>query len=447
MQGRACCGTGAHGHHASIPPTAVAKTLRREPPVCDSEVMDTTAGHALALDAADPLAHFRDRFVGAETELCYLDGNSLGRPLRVTVERLGDFVEQAWGGRLIRSWDEEWFEAPLVLGDRIGSALLGAAAGQCVVGDSTSVLLYKLLRAAVDHQVARDPRRCEIVVDRDNFPTDRYVVEGIAAERDLRVRWVEAPADGGVSVDVLRGAVGERTAVVLLSHVAYQSGHLADARAVTALAHEHGALCVLDVCHSVGALPLHFDDWEVDLAVGCTYKYLNGGPGAPAFCYVAQRHQDVLTQPVHGWMGHADPFAMGPAYRPAAGMRRFLSGTPPIVGMRPIVDVLDLVEEAGIEVIREKAVALTAYAIALADELLAPYGVTVATPRDPSERGGHVLLRHPRMRAVVDALWQRDVLPDFRNPDGLRVGLSPLSTSFSETRRGLLAVAEVLAAT
>ncbi|WP_110206057.1 kynureninase [Nocardioides daejeonensis] len=404
----------------------------------------TSVEHAAALDVADPLAHHRDAFVGSDAALAYLDGNSLGRPLRATTTRMSDFVEHAWGERLIRGWDEEWFDAPLLLGDRLAAATLGAAAGQTVIGDSTSVLLYKILRAAVDHQRARDEQRVEIVVDRDNFPTDRYLVEGIAAERGLRLRWVEAPTDTGLHVDALREVLGERTAVVLLSHVAYQSGYLADAAAISALAHEHGALVVLDVCHSVGSVPLALDAWGVDLAVGCTYKYLNGGPGSPAFCYVAERHQDALTQPLQGWMGHADPFAMGPGYRPAAGMRRFLTGTPPIVAMQPIADMLALIEGVGMPAIRAKSVALTDYAIAVVDEALAPYGVTVASPRAATERGGHVLLRHPRMREAVAALWERDVIPDFRNPDGLRVGLSPLSTSFAEVRTGLLAVAEVL---
>lgn len=407
--------------------------------------MATSTPTAAELDAADPLGHFRERFVGAETDVVYLDGNSLGRPLRATVERLGDFIEHQWGGRLIRGWDEEWFEAPLSLGDRIGAATTGAAPGQTAVGDSTSVLLYKLVRAAVDHQVDRDPQRREIVVDRDNFPTDRYLVEGIAAERDLTIRWVQAPFESGVSLDVLRDVVGERTALVLFSHVAYQSGHLADARGIIGLAHEHGALALVDLCHSVGAVPLRLDEWGVDLAVGCTYKYLNAGPGSPAFCYVAHRHQSTLTQPLQGWMGHAEPFTMGPAYQPASGMRRFLTGTPAIVGMQPLRDMLDVIEEAGMEQVRVKSVALTDFAIRLADDLLAPLGVIVATPRDPSERGGHVLLRHPRMQEAVAALWQRDVIPDFRNPDGLRLGLSPLSTSFDEVQRGLSAIAEVLA--
>ncbi len=398
---------------------------------------------AAELDAADSLGHLRSEFVGAETELVYLDGNSLGRPLRDSATRLGAFVDQEWGGRLIRGWDEQWMELPLRLGDRIGEVLLGAAPGQTVVADSTSVLLYKLLRAAVDHQVAADSSRTEIVVDHDNFPTDRYLVEGIAAERSLDIRWVQP--DPHVTDDLLAGVVGARTAVVLLSQVSYQSGHLADVAAITARAHAAGALVVWDLCHSVGALPISLDDWGVDLAVGCTYKYLNGGPGAPAFCYVAERHQATLSQPLQGWMGHAEPFVMGPGYRPAAGMRRFLTGTPPVLAMQPLADMVELIASVGIEAVRSKGIALTSYAVELADEFLAPYGVTVGTPRDPAHRGNHVMLTHPRMREVVALLWDRDVLPDFREPDGLRLGLSPLSTSFTEVETGIRAIANLLA--
>ncbi len=397
---------------------------------------------AAALDAADPLAPVRAEFVGAGSGLVYLDGNSLGRPLRVSAERLRAFVDDEWGGRLIRGWDEQWMELPLNLGDRIGEVLLGAAAGQTVVADSTSVLLYKVMRAAVDHQIAEDPRRNEIVVDHDNFPTDRYLVEGIAAERGMEIRWVRP--DPHVTVDLLADVIGDRTAVVLLSHVSYQSGHLIDAAAITELTHAAGALVVLDLCHTVGAVPLALDKWSVDLAVGCTYKYLNGGPGSPAFCYVARRHQEALTQPLQGWMGHAEPFAMGPGYRPASGMRRFLTGTPAVLAMQPLADMVELIASVGMEAVRHKGIALTSYAIELVDQLLAPYEVAVGSPRDPAERGNHVMLNHPRMREVVAALWERDVIPDFREPDGLRVGLSPLSTSFVEVEMGIRAIADLL---
>lgn len=301
---------------------------------------DPTAVHhsplaveASALDAVDPLRDCRDEFIGAESPLVYFDGNSLGRPLRASVERLSTFARDEWGGRLIRGWDESWMRLPFAIGDAIGHAAIGAGAGQTVVGDSTTVLLYKLVRAAFDAQHADDPARVEIVVDRDNFPTDRYLVEGIAAERGGRVRWIDVDVTAGVGLDALRDAVGPATAVVLLSHVAYRSGYLMDAAACTRVIHDAGALVVWDLCHSVGSVPVLADEWAFDLAVGCTYKYLNGGPGSPAFAYVAAGLQDRLAQPIQGWMGTADVFAMGPEYVPAAGMRRFLSGTPPIVGI------------------------------------------------------------------------------------------------------------------
>jgi len=404
----------------------------------------TLAAEATALDAADPLAGFRDRFVASAAPLVYFDGNSLGRPPRATAERLARFVEDEWGGRLIRGWDEGWMELPFAIGDDIGRIALGAAAGQTVVGDSTTVLLYKLLRAAFDAQRSADPARVEIVVDRDNFPTDRYLVEGIAAERGGTVRWIEVDLSAGVTPELLRSAVGPRTAVVLLSHVAYRSGHLADGEALTRIARDAGALMLWDLCHSAGSVPVHLDEWGAGLAVGCTYKYLNGGPGSPAFAYVAARHQGTLTQPVQGWMGAADVFAMGPEYLPAPGMRRFLSGTPPIVGMLAMRDTLEMIAEAGIEAIREKSIALTGLALRAADELLAGRGVTVASPRDPAERGGHVTLQHPAMREVTALLWRQDVVPDYRDPGGLRIGLSPLTTSFSEVVAGMAAVADAL---
>ncbi|MGC5224139.1 kynureninase [Micromonospora sp. DT81.3] len=398
------------------------------------------AAEASALDAADPLRSLRDEFVGSETSLVYFDGNSLGRPPRSAAARLETFVREEWGGRLIRGWDESWMQLPFLIGDTIGRTALGAAPGQTVIGDSTTVLLYKLLRAAFDSCAAEDPRRVEIVIDRDNFPTDRFLAEGIAAERGGRVRWVEVDRAAGVSPELLREAVGPQTAVVLLSHVAYRSGFLADAAELTRIAHDAGALVLWDLCHSAGSVPIEADAWRFDLAVGCTYKYLNGGPGSPAFAYVAERHQSALAQPIQGWMGAADVFAMGPSYAPGEGMRRFLSGTPPIVGMLALQDTLRLIETVGIEALRKKSVALTEFAVRLADALLAPLGVTLASPRGAGERGGHITLSHPRMREVTARLWEQDVIPDYRDPGGLRIGLSPLSTSFTETLEGMRAV-------
>jgi len=412
----------------------------------DAVTVGALADEASTLDSTDPLRAHRDLFVGAETSLVYFDGNSLGRPLRASVDRLTTFANDEWGGRLIRGWDESWMQLPFDIGDALGRTAIGAAPGQTVIGDSTTVLLYKLLRAAFDAAVAADPARVEIVVDRDNFPTDRYLVEGIAAERGGRVRWVEVDLSLGVTADALRAAVGPTTAVVLLSHVTYRSGYLADAAALTRIAHDAGALIVWDLCHSAGSVPVRADAWGFDLAVGCTYKYLGGGPGSPAFAYVAARLQDRLAQPIQGWMGTADVFAMGPSYTPADGMRRFLSGTPPVVGMLAMQDTIALLDDVGIDAVRAKSVALTEFAVRVADVLLAPLGVAVASPREPARRGGHVTLSHPAMRAVTARLWAQDVIPDYRDPGGLRVGLSPLSTSFAETFAGLEAVAAAVRA-
>lgn len=392
------------------------------------------------LDRDDPLAPLRDRYVGSASPLVYLDGNSLGRPLRATAERLSTFVEQEWGGRLIRGWDESWMDLPLVVGDEVAAACLGAAPGQTTVGDSTTVLLYKALRAAC----ALRPDRTEVVLCRDDFPTDRYVAASVARELGLTLRWVEVDHAGGVTPDLVAAQVGPATACVLLSHVAYRSAWLADAAAITALAHDAGAVVLWDLSHSVGSVPLALDAWDVDLAVGCTYKYLGGGPGSPAFVYAAARHHDRLDQPVTGWMGHADPFAMGPDWAPAPGIRRMISGTPPVVGMLALRDTVATIREVGMEAVRAKSVALTTYAVELADELLAPLGATLASPRDAERRGGHVTVDHPRMREVVAGLWERDVIPDYRDPGGLRVGLAPLSTSFAEVEAGMRAAAEVL---
>jgi kynureninase len=404
--------------------------------------VDDLAGQAAALDAADPLADFRDQFIASDDPkvVAYLDGNSLGRPLVATRERISRFVEEIWGRRLIRAWDEGWMDDPLRIGDQIGRVVLGAAPGQTVVGDSTSVMLYKWIRAALASQTYRD----EIIVDVGNFPTDRFVVEGIAAELGMRLEWLEADRRSGVTVDQVADLIGPRTALIVLSDVAYRSGYLADVPVITALAHDHDVLVLWDVCHSAGVIPRRLDDWRVDLAVGCTYKYLNGGPGSPAFGYVRADLQKRLRQPIQGWMGSAEPFAMAVHYTPSDGIRRFLSGTPSIIGMLAMQDMLALIEQAGLEAIRAKSVALTEFAIQVSDQLLRPLGVQVGSPRDSAVRGSHVTLEHPEFRVVTERLWALGVIPDFRPPDGLRLGLSPLSTSFGEMYRGLVAVREVL---
>ena len=397
---------------------------------------------ASQLDAADPLARFRSRFVAADdpSVVAYLDGNSLGRPLTVTGERLAAFVAGEWGRGLIRSWDDAWMAEPVTVGDRLAEVALGAAPGQVIVADSTTVLLYKLIVAGVGARPGRD----EVVIDVANFPTDRFIVDGIAAERGLSVRYLTPARDAGVRPADVAAAIGERTALVVLSHVAYRSGFLADMAAITKAAHEAGALILWDLCHSAGVLPIELDACDVDLAAGCTYKYLNGGPGSPAFCYVATRLQEELRQPVWGWMGASDPFAMAAEYRPAKGIRKFISGTPPVLAMQPLKDMLELIAEAGLAAVRRKSVALTEHAIRLADEVLAPLGAVLGSPRDAADRGSHVTVDHPRFAEVTAALWKSGVIPDFRPPDGIRIGLSPLSTSFAELERGVEAIAREL---
>ncbi|MDR6867192.1 kynureninase [Microbacterium resistens] len=402
---------------------------------------DALLALARALDAQDPLARHLSAFAEAPGVDAYLDGNSLGRPLAATPERIAAFVREDWGTRLIRSWDEQWIELPMRLGDRIAEVALGASAGQTVVADSTSVLLYKLIRGAMAH----DPGRTEIVIEAGNFPTDRFIADGVAAEVGAVVRRLDPDPVRGVTVEELGDVLSDRTALVVLSQVDYRSGALADMRAITAAVHDAGALVLWDLCHSVGVVPIELDASGVDLAVGCTYKYLNGGPGSPAFAYVRSGLQPSFRQPIHGWWSAADIFAMGPEYAPASGIRQLLSGTPPVLSMLAMQGMLDLIAESGIEAVRAKSVSLTDFAVRAYDELLVPLGVRLLSPRDAARRGGHVTIGHPDFRDVTQRLWADGVIPDFRFPDGIRLGLSPLSTSHEETLRGVLAVRDALA--
>ena len=407
-----------------------------------TETTDVLRQRAVELDAADPLAHYRGHFIGTDTELSYLDGNSLGRPLKRTAADINSFIQHSWGGRLIRGWDEEWLQLPEAIGNQLGRAVLGAAPGQTIIADSTTVVLYKLIRAAL--AAVTDSARTEIVLDTDNFPTDRYLLEGIAREEGLTLRWIEADPAAGVTLDQVKSAVRPSTAVVVLSQVAYRSGFLADLPAITAAVHDAGALVVWDLCHSAGSVELDLDAAGVDFAAGCTYKYLNGGPGSPAFAYINSRHLPGLNQPIWGWMGRKDAFEMAAGYEPAPGIRGFLSGTPAIFGMIAMQGTLDLIEEAGMRALREKSLKLTAFALELHDAWLAPRGVILATPRDPERRGSHLTVDHPDFREMTAKLWEQDVIPDFRAPHGIRIGLSPLSTSFAEVYRGVAAIRDLL---
>jgi kynureninase len=379
------------------------------------------------LDAADPLAAFRDRFAVGPEPLAYLDGNSLGRPPRATLERLRRLHEHEWAVDLIRGWDR-WQHLPVQVGDELGAGVLGARPGQVVVADSTSVCLFKALHAAA----ALRPDRDELVASSGDFPTDRYLVEAVARARGARVRWVEAHPVDGVDPAGLAAALGERTALVLLSHVDYRSAALADMPAVTDLVHDAGGVVVWDLSHSVGSVPLALDAAGVDLAVGCTYKYLCAGPGAPAFLYAAERHHERLHNPVPGWFGADDVFAMAGEHVPAPGVRRMLSGTPPVPGLVAVQEGVRVVAEAGLEAVRAKSLALTARAAARLTRDLGARGWSVASPRDAARRGSHVVLAGPGARGVERRARERGVLADYREPGLVRLGLSPLTTSFAE---------------
>ena len=384
--------------------------------------------YAQGLDAADQLAHFRDRFVQPGwDDVIYLNGNSLG-PLPVrTQARIAEIVDQDWGVGLVRSWDK-WVHLPRQAGDMLGEQLLGAASGQVIVCDSVTVNLYKLAFAALDYRSGRDV----IVTDDDNFPTDRYVLEGVAAQRGCELRMIHSDIDDGVSERALAEALDDRVALVELSHVAYRSGALADMAKLTALIHRAGALALWDLCHSVGAVPIELDGAGADLAVGCTYKYVNAGPGAPALLYVRDELQHQLRQPIWGWFGQRDQFEMGPRYDPAPGISAFLTGTPDVMGAVAVEEGARLLAEAGLPQLRAKSIALTEYLIALADSSLVPLGFAVASPRDPFRRGGHVSLRHDDARQLSHALLRAGIVADYRTPDRIRLAPVPLFNSFTQ---------------
>jgi kynureninase len=375
-----------------------------------------TREQAAALDAADPLAGFRERFVVADERKIYLDGNSLGRLPVATRDRLRDLVEE-WGERLVSGWTD-WIDAPVRTGDLIAK-VIGARPGEVVVGDSTTVNLYKLCSAALDLGPGA------LVTDRGNFPTDRYVLEGIAAQRGLELRLIDRPDD-------LSGAL-DGAAVVVLAHVDYRTGEIADMAGLTRVAREHGARMVWDLCHSAGAVPVDVRGAGVELAVGCTYKYLNAGPGAPAFLHVAGELQPRLRSPIWGWFGQRDQFEMERPYDPVDGVGRFLAGTPPILDLAAVEAGVGLTVEAGVERLREKSVALCELIVALHGAWLAPLGFELGSPRDPARRGSHVSIRHPEAWPICRALIERaDVVPDFRGPDSIRLGVAPLYTRFAD---------------
>ncbi len=391
---------------------------------------------ALELDSQDELASFREQFVITDPDLLYMDGNSLGRLPKVAVERARQLVKTEWGNDLIRGWNKGWWEAPRRVGDKIGT-LIGAAAGQVIVSDTTSVNLYKLTMAALRLQSGRK----RIITDQFNFPSDLYILQGVASFpggdlRNTQYEIIRIPAaDDDITPDLaaLESAINEDTALVTLSHVLFKSGYLYDMRAITDLAHRKGALVLWDLSHSVGALPIALDDCNADLALGCTYKYLNGGPGAPAFLYVNKKIQEKVSSPIWGWWGQNRPFDFGLDYEPAPGVDRFLVGTQPMLSLLTMEAALEPLLQAGMDRLRAKSILLTDYASTLTEERLAPLGFSPGSPRDSARRGSHISIRHTDAYRINRALIEEmNVIPDFRAPDNLRLGFAPLYISFAD---------------
>jgi kynureninase len=390
--------------------------------------IDISRGYARKLDEADELAGYREKFFNADADMIYMDGNSLGRlPLR-TVERVEQVVKEEWGAQLIRSWGINWYQSSSAVGEKI-APLVGAAQGQIVISDSTTINLYKLAMSALMLR----PERKKIITDTLNFPSDLYMLQGCSyvLGGKHRMQLLE-PADGlRVSTQAVLDAIDLDTALVTLSHVVFKSGYMYDARTITEYAHQKGALVLWDLSHAAGAVPVELDDWSADFATGCTYKYLNGGPGAPAFLYVRRDLQKEALSPIWGWFGDQTPFTFELDYKPAEGIQRFLCGTPPVISVLAMEQGVDLLLEVGIQRLRKKSILLTSYMIELFDAILAPLGFSLGTPREVEQRGAHVSIRHvDGYRINLTLIEEMNVIPDFREPDNIRLGLTPMYTSF-----------------
>lgn len=403
---------------------------------------DISITAAREMDAADPLAQYRNEFIISDLDLIYVDGNSLGRLPRRTIPFMKNLIENEWGAGLVRGWNSGWYEAPCRLGDKIGK-LVGAAPGQVLIADSTSVDLFKLVMGAL----AMRPERTAILSDTMNFPSDIYILQGCARILGGRHRLSLVGSQDGIQPDLteLFQLIEQKPAVVVLSHVAFKSGYLYDMRAVTERIHQAGSLVLWDLSHSVGVVPIQLDTWGVDLAVGCTYKYLNGGPGSPAFLYIRRDLQSELLSPIWGWFGQNHPFRFDLDYVPGQGVNHFLAGTPPVLSMLAVEPAVDLLLEVGIEKIREKSERLTSYAVSLVDTLLAPLGFSLGSPRLAVQRGSHISLRHLEGYRINRALIEEmDVLPDFREPDNIRLGFAPLYNSFEDVWQAVERIRRVI---
>jgi len=399
-----------------------------------------TREEALALDRADPLAPLRDRFA-LSPHVVYLDGNSLGAAPLAAAARAEAVIGDEWTNGLVRSWNAAgWFALPRRLGDKL-APLVGAAPDEIVVTDTTSINLFKLLSAALSLASAHDDERRVIVSERANFPTDLYVAQGLIEQlgRGHTLRLVHDVSD-------LPDAIDDETAVVMLTHVNYRTGYMHDMQALTRITHDVGALAIWDLAHSAGAVPVDLHGAEADFAVGCTYKYLNGGPGSPAFAWVPKRHQSAVVQPLSGWWGHEEPFAMDPVYRPGEGIGRFLCGTQPIVSMALVEAGLDVFLETNMRAVRRKSLALTDSFIELVESRCAGHELSLVTPRAHERRGSHVSFTHPHGYEIMQALVARGVIGDYREPHLLRFGFTPLYTRFVDVWDAVDALADVLEA-
>jgi len=389
---------------------------------------------ARQLDQDDPLAHYREAFFDSGEALIYLDGNSLGRLAKSSVDLLDRAVSYQWGERLIRSWNEQWYTKSSELGDKI-APIAGAGKGEVIVTDNTSSNLYKLGYAALRFNAGRR----KIVTDDLNFPSDLYILQGLIKQYGTGYELVRVPSGDGISVsmDDLADAIDEETALVSLSHVTFRSSFMYDMKKVTEMAHAKGALVLWDLSHSIGAVPGELKSSGADLAVGCTYKYLNGGPGSPAFLYVKEALHEALESPVWGWFGEYDPFEFSLDYRAGKGIRKFLSGSPPLLSMVAMEPTLDMINEAGMAAIREKSIQQSELFIELARERLFPIGFSLGSPAESTRRGSHVTLKHPEAFRICKALIDPgnngvSVIPDFRAPDNIRIGITPLYTRYAD---------------
>ena len=397
----------------------------------------TDRQYALDLDKNDPLAQFKSKFVISDPAMCYLDGNSLGRLPHATVVAVNDFLTQEWGQEVVTGWSH-WVDEAQPVGDLIGESTLGAAKGQVLACDTTSVNFYQLCMAAIKAR----PGRKTIITDTANFPTDRYILEGIAKQFGMNLVLIDNESAGPIkheriTAEILAPYLNEDVALVTLEVIQYRSGARTDIKSITDLVRSHGGLVVWDASHAIGAIEMNFDANGVDLAVGCTYKYGNSGPGAPAWLYVATKMQKELQVPIQGWFSQGDQFGMGPVFEKAEGIRGFQIASPSLIGLRCIKTSFELIKEAGIDKIAHKAAVGTQMMIDLYDAWLAPLGMQLNTSRDPKERGGHISLVHPDAARICVALREfANVIPDYRTPNSIRLAISPLPTSYVEVWDG-----------